>query len=236
MFAESSYVMPIHKQLPLKLPAWGGKRRGAGRKRTSPRPNVPHATRPEHNKNHPIHITLRLAPNLPTLRENKRYSLIHQAFIAMKRNEHFRLLHFSVQSNHLHLLAEATNKSALTRAIKGLQIRIAKALNKHLARKGQIFPDRYHARALATPREVRHAFAYVLLNARKHAHERNQLSRAITAFDPCSSAEYFDGWRNHAQRNSSNAEAPIKPPATWLARTGWRRHGLVSPTEIPAAN
>ena len=63
--------------------------------------------------------------------------------------------------------------------MQGLGIRLAKAINRRLGRKGRVWEDRYHGRPLRTPREVRHGLAYVLLNARKHGvHGRG--------IDPCS--------------------------------------------------
>jgi REP element-mobilizing transposase RayT len=37
-----------------------------------------------------------------------------------------RLIHLSVQSNHLHLIVEAADRNALGRAMRGLQIRMAR--------------------------------------------------------------------------------------------------------------
>jgi hypothetical protein len=48
--------------------------------------------------------------------------------------------------------------------VRGLAIRVARAVNRALGRRGRVFADRYHARALTTPRAVRHALVYVLMN------------------------------------------------------------------------
>ncbi len=86
--------------------------------------------------------------------------------------------------------------------------------------------DRYHTRSLRTPREVRFALAYVLFNFKKHQ------VRVPTRLDPCSSAPWCDGFRG---RPAAMLEgAPVAAPRTWLARVGWRRHGLLSPDERPA--
>jgi REP element-mobilizing transposase RayT len=103
------------------------------------------------------------------LREHSLFVLVRQALAAGKRRFGFSLVHFSVQRDHLHLIAEASDGRALSRGVQGLAIRIARAVNRQLARKGRLFADRYHARALKTPREVRFALRYVLLNVRKHA-------------------------------------------------------------------
>jgi REP element-mobilizing transposase RayT len=73
-----------------------------------------------------------------------------------------RVVEFSVQGNHVHLLVEAPDRHALARAIQGFSIRVAKGLNRMMGRTGRVFDDRYHARVLRTPTEVRHAIRYVL--------------------------------------------------------------------------
>jgi len=71
----------------------------------------------------------------------------------------FRVLHFSVQQDHFHAIVEADSHEGLTKGIRGLVIRMALAV-KRAARVGKLWGDRYHARALRTPREVRHAIVY----------------------------------------------------------------------------
>lgn len=101
-----------------------------------------------------------------------------------------------------------------------------------LERRGRVFADRYHARALTSPREVRHALVYVLQNHKKHGTD----SRTI---DACSSAPWFTGWQNHPARLPAGVSTPpgvLTPVAaahTWLRRVGWRRHGLIAPGECP---
>ena len=82
-----------------------------------------------------------------------------------------RMVHFSVQGNHIHLIVEADDKKCLSRGLQGLNVRIARAVNRALGRKGNVFADRYHARILKTPTEVRNAVRYVLNNLRKHRPE-----------------------------------------------------------------
>ena len=110
--------------------------------------------------------------------------------------------------------------------------RLARAVNRVFHRAGPVLADRYHARVLKTPREVRNALRYVLLNARRHARRL----AATVLLDPASSARWFDGWR----RDGGGRDAVISPDArpvararTWLLAVGWRRHGLLDPAEVP---
>ena len=111
--------------------------------------------------------------------------------------------------------------------MQGLAVRIARAINRLLGRKGAAFKDRFHSRVLNTPRQVRHALAYVLCNARKH-----RCAPALPQWlDPCSSARAFDGWRGIAP---DPRDVPVVPPLTWLLTKGWRRAGLLDPAHIPS--
>jgi len=142
-----------------------------------------------------------------------------------------------VLGNHLHLLIEADRKQALASGLTGFETRVARRINAALGRRGTLFPDRYHARALKTPREVRNAIRYVLLNRKHHAGEQ-RFTR--TWIDPCSSAAWFTGWAQPVRtdepwkRELLELPQPTAPPETWLLATGWKRHGLLRFDERPA--
>ena len=92
-------------------------------------------------------------------------------------------------------------------------------------------------RILRTPREVRNALAYVLLNARKHWAQRFGQAPPVR-LDEASSGRWFDGWRREARCGAPPAPddaIEVAPARTWLLSRGWRRHGLVDPAEVPAA-
>src|SRR6184192_829164 len=211
----------------LSFPAprtWGGRRAGAGRK-TAPgrRPGVAHCARPPHSAAHPVHVTLRTGHTVRCLRAGRVFPAVLRA-LAAASHEGFRILHFSVQDDHLHLIVEADDRRALGRGLRGLAIRVARAVNRALGRRGRVWDERYHARALTTPRAMRHCLVYVLMNRRKHcAGERG--------LDPCSSALWFDGGARGVE--TVPAGSPVVRARTWLAAVGWRRHGLVAFDERP---
>jgi REP element-mobilizing transposase RayT len=183
-----------------------------------------------HDKHHPVHVTLRAARRLPSLRNQKIFLALRRA-MAKTWREWFRVVHFSVQIDHIHLIAEATDKVALSRGMAGLGIRLARAINRVVDRKGKVFSDRYHARPLATPRAVRNAWVYVLLNFRKHLDGGADI-------DPKSSGFWFHGWKSSSGSEppdwTTDEAIPVRPPRTWLAKVGWRRHGLIASHERPA--
>ena len=151
------------RQLGLTFRSWGGKRKGAGRP-TKPDRGASHRRRPKLASRHPVHVSLSVDKELPSLRSPKRYRLVEACLGAAKQRFGFRLVHFAVQKHHLHLIVEAKSAEALARGIKGLCVRIARGLNTALCRKGRVFSGRYFARALKTPREVWAAVRYVLRN------------------------------------------------------------------------
>jgi len=124
-----------------------------------------------------------------------------------------------VQTDHLHLIVEADTATTLTRGLQGLAVRCARAVNRASRRHGPVWSHRYHAHTLRTPREVRHALVYVLLNFRKHL-------RALPGVDPRSSGVWFDGWAQPPRRPTGQPlVAPVATPRTWLGAVGWRRAG-----------
>jgi putative transposase len=222
---------PAQGLLPLKT--WGGRRDGAGRPPKGDKPGVPHGPRKPHGAWHPAFVTVKLRAGLPRLRSGAERSALFAHFSRGKDRFGFRLLHFAILNDHLHFVVEAKDRLAFTRGMKGLLVRIARGLNKLWRRKGQVFPDRFHERALKSPREVRNAIVYVLGNGKKHAAQ----GRAIPVFtgpDPFTSAPWFDGFVEELiVRNREKHPLPVVAPRTWLAGVGWKRHGKIGFDEMP---
>jgi REP element-mobilizing transposase RayT len=214
----------------------GGWRPGAGRPRT--RSGVSHDAREIVSPTHPQHVTLRIVGKIVSLRRRSLTAIIRDA-IAKAHGVDFRVVHFNVESNHLHLIIEASSNLARTRGLQGLEVRLARRLNRAFGRTGKLFADRYHARPLKQPREVRNALRYVLNNARHHVPDSIVHDR--TWIDPCSSAAWFDGWREPVvgdtwwKRELLGLAPPVARPTVWLLTTGWHRHGRLAFDEVPGA-
>jgi REP element-mobilizing transposase RayT len=193
---------------------------------------VSHGAWPELSGREPVLVTLKARPELWNLRAQRAMRVIIPALFAA-RESLVRLVHFSVQRDHVHLVVEEANKRALSRGIGGLAVRLTRALNGAMGREGELWKERFHARVLRTPRQVRHALAYVLGNARKHG--ERMPGRGL---DPCSSAAAFAGWAGRvvvsAHQLACAAVAVAAAPRTWLLRVGWRRGGgLLDPDHRP---
>jgi putative transposase len=195
--------MKTGKQASFDFRTHGGRRRGAGRKPKGDRKLVSHKERPRFDKLTPAHLTLRVRDDVPSLRSSRRFAVIRGCFAAARGLHGLRLVEFAVLGNHLHLIVEAENNEALSRAMQGLCIRLAKRLNAVLKRRsGRIFADHYHLHILATPNEARNALDYVKGNARHHCGEEG--------LDWCSS------------QNPEWGEL-LLTPGTWLLSLGWKR-------------
>jgi REP element-mobilizing transposase RayT len=205
------------RQLPLQYTRRGGPRPGAGRKKKKGA-GVPHLTRPALASRHPVHISLRVAPEVWNLRSRRCFREIARAFRAVHGRSGFRLVAFSVQGNHVHLIIEARDKEALSRGLRSLEIRMAKRLNTLMGRRsGHVLPDRYHAHILRTPTEVAIALAYVRGNFAVHAARRGARVPA-NQIDPFSSLALLDGALPREQ-----GPPLVTAAQTWLLVEGWRR-------------
>jgi REP element-mobilizing transposase RayT len=150
----------------------------------------------------PANVTLRIGGDVPNLRSSRRFAAIRECFAAVKDRAGFRLIEFAVLSNHVHLVVEAESSVALSRGVQGLCVRLARTLNRLLARTGAIFADHFHSHLLRSPTEVVNAIRYVLGNATRHYGERG-----------------LDGFSSAAP----SAKAILALPMTWLVGEASRR-------------
>ncbi len=218
-------------QTTLDFRAHGGKRRGAGRKPKGSRAGVSHSTRPALSGREPLLVTLTMLDHVWNLRTRRAFGRLLPRLFAGRERLGMRLVHFSVQRDHIHLLVEARDRTSLSRGVQGLSVRIARALNRLMERRGRVFRDRFHHRVLATARQVRNAIAYVLCNARKHGRAPAPGSRPW--LDPYSSAPSFDGWARVAGDATAVVGRVTVAAGTWLLAVGWRRAGPLDPDHCP---
>jgi len=225
----------------------GGKRRGAGRPPKGVRASERHKKRPVHHPQHPVHIVLRTASTVGSLRRRRMYLAIRTATRVTARRDGFRIVHISVQRTHVHLLVEAKSKAALASGMQGFQISAAKHLNAAISlgrpgprRRGAVFPDRYHAVVIDSPRQARNALSYVINNWRKHREDRGDVTR-LWHIDWYASGAMFPDWKERGQPSFALHGPPELPPMTvsaprtWLLTRGWKIHGLISCREVPSA-
>jgi REP element-mobilizing transposase RayT len=231
-------------QVEMVFKTHGGKRRGAGRKPKGQRRGASHDARPEHDPRHPVHVTMRVVGSASGLRRRDIYVAVREATIVTARREDFRIVHLSIQRDHIHLIVEADSRCALSKGIHGFSISAARQINKAITarggdrRTGRVIADRYHSRPLTSPRAVRNAIAYLLGNWRHHGEDRAPMARTWKV-DPFSSGAVFFDWK---ELEDSPVLWPLPPtyhplivfrPRTWLLQSWPRFHPLISVYEVP---
>src|SRR4029078_12057876 len=152
------------------------------------------------------HVVVRCVAPRGNLRRRATYKAVREATLTTARHEDFRIVHLSIQRNHLHLLVEADHKGALRSGVQGFQSTAAKHLNAAISkdrpgdrRRGPVFPDRYHAEIITTPTQARHALNYVINNSRKHREDRAEMTRSWK-IDWFSTAVMFPGWEEYGEQ------------------------------------
>jgi REP element-mobilizing transposase RayT len=166
---------------------WGGRRDGSGRKRLAPRALVPHRSRESVERLLPVHVTLRMANTVYNLRSERSFNALKRALRGAADRFGTRIIHFSVQGNHIHLIVETPDRESLYRAMKGLSVRIARRMNRMMNRKGQVIGSRYHTNVLRSHRATWNVLHYVRENHRKHFGKPGEWRTGI-------STDYFSSW------------------------------------------
>jgi len=203
--------------------------------------------RPKLRAIEPVHVTVRVHPGVGRLRKHDMFLAVREATLCVAKYEDFRIVHLSIQGTHLHLIVEANDRLALAAGMQAFQISAAKQINRAISkrtrerRRGSVFTDRYHARIMRTPREVRNCIAYVLNNWRHHDEDQTRKTR-VWDIDPYSSGISFSGWKELDDADRlPDPPSTYKPLLVWFPRsyllsTLWRRHGLIRVHEVPGGN
>jgi REP-associated tyrosine transposase len=222
----------------------GGKRRGAGRKPKGARPGERHVKREEFKPYHPLHVVMRVAPEVRGLRRRKMYKAVREATITAAMRERFRIVHVSLQRSHVHMLVEAEHRAALARGMQGFEISAARNINTALGdgvrrRRGKVFADRYHVEVIRSPTQARHAIGYVLGNWRRHGEDREGLP-STWLVDPFSTAILFPDWQELQDQlwmwpiRETYDPLVVFRPRTWLLSEGWKRaRRPISARDVP---
>ena len=122
--------MTAARQQAFEFRTWGGRRAGAGRKTSRPRAALPHRTREDFRPYQPVHVTLRMAEHVWNLGSQRSFAVIHGSLGDVRDRRDARVVDFSIQGNHIHLVVEASGPRALATAVRALTIRLARRLSR----------------------------------------------------------------------------------------------------------
>jgi REP element-mobilizing transposase RayT len=218
----------------MKCKQHGGARPGAGRKRTGVKRGGAHRRRPSLSHKHPVHVVLRTVRGVPRLRQACMYEAIRRVLLRYLARREFRVVHISLQHNHIHLLVEAAGSHELTYGMQSFAISAARAINRAWGREGKVFAFRYHASQIKDARYARNAIAYVLNNWRRHREDFHDAQTRRAMLDAFSSAVTFDGWTIRFGRPPPDYEPlPVSPAETRLLREEWKLFDRIDPEELP---
>ena len=238
--------MPVRRnggQQSFDFKTWGGKRKGAGRPPKGGRSSEPHKARLRFSGPAPLHVTLRVVAPIQTLRRPDAYHAIRRSMYVVIGREGFRIVHLSIERDHLHLIVEANDHVALWEGVRAFESSAAQRLNRVITlatgirRLGQVFADRYHARLIRSPTQARNTLSYVLNNWRRHGLDRG-METMFWDVDYYSSGPSFEGWAElddspFLYQTPDYPRLSVCRPRTWLLRTGWRQAGPISMRERP---
>ena len=165
-------------------------------------------------KSQALHVVMRVDPAVGNLRRRTLYKAMRDATITAALRERFRIVHISLQRNHVHLLAEAENAMALARGMQGFQISAARHINtalgvdKYRRRRGRVFTDRYHVEVITSPTRARRALSYWL-----ELDGKAWMWPIRETYDPLM----------------------VRRPQSWLLREGWKLGGgPISARDVPS--
>lgn len=215
------------------------KHKKRGRKRC-PNSGASHEARPELKASCPMHVTKKLAAGLPGLRCPAAWSVITGAIRQANQRGLVRVIEFTVQGDHLHMICEGADAKAVGRGLGGLFTSVARQLNRLWKRCGKVFSERYHRQDLTTPTQVRNAIRYVLGNIYKHARGILQMTGKSGRLcpDPYSSGVWFRGYKEPDGELDRSVLGGIArctvDGLSWLLSEGWKLRGLLSVQEGPA--
>ena len=146
---------------------------------------IRHTKREEITRPMPTHLTIKL---ITAHIQNKFILKALRHAILRARIQGLRIVHYSLEHNHVHIYAEATDNLTLAKGMKALGVSLVKKMNNYLKHKGSCYKTRYHLRILRSATEVKNVLCYILKNGIKH-------KRTKFIIDPYNSALVIHDFR-----------------------------------------
>lgn len=145
-----------------ELSFWGGRRKNSGRTRIHSK-GVAHRPRETVNRHLPLHVNFKYRIFI----KNKTGLKILKRAVLNARRKGLKILHYSMQANHLHFIVEAESNEILESGMRSLTVTFVRNFKR-----GKVQVGRYHLHVLRTLRETQNALRYVLQNDHKHSGRR----------------------------------------------------------------
>jgi REP element-mobilizing transposase RayT len=130
-------------------------------------PGIRHRSRMKINKPTSFHLTIKVRENKADIQSKKLLKALHHA-IGRARLKNLKVVHYTLEYNHVHLLVETNDHRILHAGMQALGISFSKAINKLKSYKGSVYKHRYHQRRIGSARELKNVLLYIFNNGRKH--------------------------------------------------------------------
>lgn len=140
--------------------------KGAGRPAKNDQ-GIRHTSRKKFQKALSLLLTIKVRENKADIQSKRMLKRLHHA-IYRARLKGLRIIHYTLEYNHVHLLVEAGNHEILHKGMQALGISLSKSINRLKNKKGAVYKHRYHFRQISSPRDLRNVVNYILNNGIKH--------------------------------------------------------------------
>ena len=160
---------------------------------------IRHVKRPKISKLTALHLTIKVRSNKADIKSKSILKALHHA-IKRARLKKLKIIHYTLEYNHLHVLVECHNNKILHQGMQAFGISLSKAINRIKRLKGAVYKHRYHFRKCTSRRDYKNVLHYIFANGVKH-------KRTSSYIDPYNS---FVG----DKRISADIEIAIKRSST----------------------
>ena len=115
------------------------------------------------SRERPHHVTVRVRWGTWNLRSQRCFAKVRDALEVAKRRDGFRVIHYSVQGNHVHLIVVPSDEDGLRRTFADAHRRYTGFINARHRWTGHLWQGRYGA-VVMDELHLAHAMRYVSLN------------------------------------------------------------------------
>jgi REP element-mobilizing transposase RayT len=128
---------------------------------------IRHRERPKLTRLSSLHLTIKIKRIKADLK-NKSILIVLKRAIYNARKKGLRVIHFSLEFDHVHLLIEAPDNFILGKGMQSLGVTLVRGINKLGQTSGEVYKHRYHFRKINSTRELKVVMNYIFHNGVKH--------------------------------------------------------------------
>jgi REP element-mobilizing transposase RayT len=137
---------------------------------------IRHRERPKLTRLSSLHLTVKINRIKADLKNKSTLKVLKRA-ICNARKKGLRVVHFSLEYDHIHLLIESPNNSTLGRGMQSLGVTMARGINLFKKSEGGVYKHRYHFRKISSSRELKRVMHYIFNNGVKHGTAKNLVNQ-----------------------------------------------------------